>query len=576
MRGPHLRPLALLGLLGLLCAAPRAVRAQQCRLCENGTYCFLETLFVCPLNSRSLPGSGNVTDCVCIAGHYATEDHSCLPCEPGSFCPGDESLQPCPSNGFAVDLSDCFCSQGYTGLLGPPRACTLEYSGSTPSTVIWDWSTVQRKQHTDFINVQDNKYWVMSLRFRPKQSNWQNIVGLGRVGTLERGWGLWLKTQSTSLHWCFESCPWNADLNSIPVTFNKWQTLLIVREDTLLTFTLRQEESGVQATTTRPWSQTPSDLRDLTYGVAWPNGPTENFIGDLNVFKIALLTAGPLRYSHALTDWHGFATCSNPTFQECSACTSGSAKAGNGSAACVLCASGKFQDASGGGACNKCPAHSNTPGVTGSQAVTACVSDPGYFFDPANGMLTPCVPGTFQPLANQSACVDCRRGDAENRFYTVDNASSSELLCVACPDDSQVLGPVSGHGILSCACSAGSTGSNGGPCAACAAGSVKAGAGSASCVECVEDEYAHPTNTICIACTGNSTSLEASDNRSACVCDAGFALNPYAPFDCQECAAGERAVDPGGLAECEACPAGEYNNLRRQTACTPCPANETI
>ena len=101
---------------------------------------------------------------------------------------------------------------------------------------------------------------------------------------------------------------------------------------------------------------------------------------------------------------------------------------------------------------------------------------------------------------------------------------------------------VSGHGISSCACSAGFTGSNGGSCAACVPGLVKAGVGSEACVACAENEYANPSNTICVACTGNSTSLAASDNRSACACDAGFALNPIAPFDCQECAAGQRAV----------------------------------
>ena len=93
MRGPLHRGLPgllglLSGLLGLLCAEPRAADAQQCRLCENGTYCFDETLFVCPANSRSQPGSGNITACVCIAGHYATADHVCRPCEPGWFCPG--------------------------------------------------------------------------------------------------------------------------------------------------------------------------------------------------------------------------------------------------------------------------------------------------------------------------------------------------------------------------------------------------------------------------------------------------------------------------------------------------------
>ena len=365
--------------LPILLVALRASDAQQCRLCENGTYCFLETLFVCPLNSRSLPGSGNITDCVCIAGFYAREDHICRPCEPGSFCPGDESLQLCPSSSlsdvFATSAADCFCVPGFSGL---SSACT--------------------------------------------------------------------------------------------------------------------------------------------------------------------------------------------------ACLPGSAKHGNGSAACVQCVAGKFQDQTAGSECKRCPAHTSTPGITGSISASACVSNPGYFNN--NGVITACAPGAFQPLADQAACVDCRRGNVENLFYTVNNASAAEELCLVCPDYSEVQGVGSGHGILSCQCSAGFQGADGGPCAACAAGFAKAGLGSVACHECAADEYANPDNTLCVACTGNSTSPAASDNRGACVCAAGFALNPVAPFDCQECAAGQRAVVSGGLPVCEACPAGEYNNLRRQTACTPCPADE--
>jgi len=135
MRGfLHRWPLALLGLL-CVASAPRVADAQQCRLCENGTYCFLETLFVCPLNSRSLPGSDNITNCVYIPGYYARDSIVCQPCEPGSFCPGNESLQPCPrnssSNVFAAGAIDCFCVPGFSGandacatcLQGSAQAC---------------------------------------------------------------------------------------------------------------------------------------------------------------------------------------------------------------------------------------------------------------------------------------------------------------------------------------------------------------------------------------------------------------------------------------------------------------------
>ena len=83
-------PLCAVVALGLLA---RSADAQQCRLCEHGTFCFLENQYWCPTNSHSLAGSGNITDCVCLQGFFSTQhvdnDHACLPCAPGRFCPGD-------------------------------------------------------------------------------------------------------------------------------------------------------------------------------------------------------------------------------------------------------------------------------------------------------------------------------------------------------------------------------------------------------------------------------------------------------------------------------------------------------
>ena len=92
--------------------------ALECQVCTEGTFCFNDGNFSCPLHSTSQPQSGNITACVCQAGYYALSNHTCTRCPNTKFCPGDETIQSCPqfqetTVPLASSLSQCFCIQGY-------------------------------------------------------------------------------------------------------------------------------------------------------------------------------------------------------------------------------------------------------------------------------------------------------------------------------------------------------------------------------------------------------------------------------------------------------------------------------
>lgn len=254
----------------------------------------------------------------------------------------------------------------------------------------------------------------------------------------------------------------------------------------------------------------------------------------------------------------------------CTACGAGTAKLGNGGGACQPCVADYFMAGGGASECSPCPDHTNTQGAQGATVETACVSDPGYFID--DGGVAPCAAGTFQESSGESVCLDCRQDALQNTRYTLSDATASAELCEACPADSVVAGETSGSSLASCQCEAGFTGPNGGPCTACAAGFAKTAVGSAVCESCPAGRYASTANDECKRCTDDSTSPAESDDRHACVCNAGFGAETTTPFGCTECPAGTyQTTEPPALATCVACEAGKASDAVGATGCDECP-----
>jgi len=87
-----------------------------CVLCDEGYFCpGQNTKSNCPVNAFSPLGSSLISNCICIPGKYLFET-GCLPCPTNSYCPGTNLITTCPSgassgnNSYAIQ--DCICPSG--------------------------------------------------------------------------------------------------------------------------------------------------------------------------------------------------------------------------------------------------------------------------------------------------------------------------------------------------------------------------------------------------------------------------------------------------------------------------------
>jgi hypothetical protein len=78
---------------------------------------------VCPDNTRSVLPRGNITDCLCIAGHASARGPGtrCDPCRVGTYAPGNGTVvcTQCPNFTTTAgtgtkDVDACVCMRGYT------------------------------------------------------------------------------------------------------------------------------------------------------------------------------------------------------------------------------------------------------------------------------------------------------------------------------------------------------------------------------------------------------------------------------------------------------------------------------
>eukprot|EP00277_Geminigera_cryophila_P030295 CAMPEP_0173063140 /NCGR_PEP_ID=MMETSP1102-20130122/4212_1 /TAXON_ID=49646 /ORGANISM="Geminigera sp., Strain Caron Lab Isolate" /LENGTH=983 /DNA_ID=CAMNT_0013929897 /DNA_START=168 /DNA_END=3119 /DNA_ORIENTATION=+ len=144
-----------------------------------------------------------------------------------------------------------------------------------------------------------------------------------------------------------------------------------------------------------------------------------------------------------------------------------------------------------------------------------------------------------------------------------------------------------------CLCNSGYTGGvQGQACNACQKGYFKSERGTAVCTACSAGTYssalAAATDSSCIHCPFNKTSLPASQNVSDCVCPAGYTIkrdmhpnatnvaNTTQQF-CVTCPPGS-FKDQIGNHNCSACVAGKYSNMRGLTTgelCQTCDPGAT-
>ena len=168
-----------------------------------------------------------------------------------------------------------------------------------------------------------------------------------------------------------------------------------------------------------------------------------------------------------------------------------------------MCEAGKYKYTTGSSSCTACPVNSFS--TAGSVNITDCKCNPGHT-GADGGDCTACPQSTYKPLRGSAPCTECSTLDPKAVHALTGQVNST-----------------------SCVCDAGYTLTLG------------------VCESCPERTYKILIgNSLCLPCSGNSTSKPASTNPSACVCNAG-----YAPM---------RAQSSATPVLCSACIAGKFKN----------------
>jgi syndecan 4 len=178
---------------------------------------------------------------------------------------------------------------------------------------------------------------------------------------------------------------------------------------------------------------------------------------------------------------------------------------GSGSLNCTACEAGKYKDTQGSSLCTACPDPVNSFSTAGSVNITDCKCNPGHT-GADGGNCTACPQSTYKPLQGSGACTECSTTHPNTAHALTGQVNST-----------------------SCVCDAGYTLTLG------------------VCESCPERTYKILIdNSLCLPCSDHSTSEPASNNPSACVCNAG-----YAPM---------RAQTSATPVLCSACTAGKFKN----------------
>jgi len=162
------------------------------------------------------------------------------------------------------------------------------------------------------------------------------------------------------------------------------------------------------------------------------------------------------------------------------------------------------------GSCATCP--SRTSSASGSDELTDCV----------------CVAG-YTAASDGVACSACEAGEYK--------ATMGVGNCTVCP--SHTSSAEGSDEVADCVCLAGYSGpSDGVPCSACEAGTYKAVPGAGECS----------------ACPAGTSSGEASDEKTDCICVEGY-------------------MEGLDGVQCTACHAGTFKSVAGTGECATCPAN---
>eukprot|EP00960_Hanusia_phi_P066276 766358-Hanusia_phi.AAC.1 len=431
----------------------------SCVTCPANYWCANASKFACPANSTSRSGSAMRADCQCLAGFMLAEDGECTPCLKGLYCNSSRS-DPCPANSSspigAMSIAQCQCERGFYRQADKCHLCPQNFfcSGNEHMSACAEHALSEAgASDVRDCSCQDGWYQYNNS-CNPCPKNSFCVKGLKY------------------------SCPTNS--TSKPLA------------SSLQACICPAGMFGMNGTMCRPCKKG-----------AWC------FNGNQSLCPEGM-TSDPM--SSSVQDCRckvGYSLLGDA----CASCPAGTYKDTEGPTTCTPCPMGTYLDGAGGRSpsdCVQCPNGSSTRSLA-SESDRNCTCRPGFYSlprDKTGGQLVcvSCPIGFFKPSYGKSDCSPC----AEGSFA----AQEGSIFCQSCPSYSS-----SSMNRSFCECNPGYFESSG-ECFPCQAGTYSAHHASTACLQCEAGMYSMINGaTFCIECPFNMTSASGSSN---CSCVAGF------------------------------------------------------
>ena len=221
----------------------------------------------------------------------------------------------------------------------------------------------------------------------------------------------------------------------------------------------------------------------------------------------------------------------------CLDCPVGTYQDQQGKTECLPCPGGRYNNEVGQPECTPC-SNGSYASVETSGALTDEICDSfagiGEYAPPGSIQAFDCEPGTYQPTANNEACIECPQGQYQ--------PLSKDTFCNKCPTGT--------YGLLITGGSASVD-----DCQPCAAGSFSDTEGSASCTLCEVGYF------------GSQNEGSNFDNCQAC--QPGTVQPISGKSICNDCPPGTSQSE-SGQATCDPCGIGKYQLNPGQASCNSC------
>ena len=231
----------------------------------------------------------------------------------------------------------------------------------------------------------------------------------------------------------------------------------------------------------------------------------------------------------------------------------------------VRCPIGTFKPEVGNAtSCTTCGKWLTNNGIGGSSS-SACLAQPGWYIDAADGEATECEEGTYRDrVANSTSCSSCADG--------LTTATTGNTNAVACEADVGYFIMGGSGEVVECPAGTwkGSIG-NATSCTACEVGLITTGTGSTGMQDCEAQPgwYVPTADGPAVPCPGGSYHEGIGNGTSCTTCAAGLTTSVDGAGYASACVAAAGYYIEAGVAE--VCPLGTFKGAAgNSSSCTSC------